>query len=167
MELHLLRHALAVERASFRDRDDSRRPLAPEGGEKMRRAAGGMRELGLSFDLILSSPFLRARDTAVIVANVLGHRRSVELTEWLTPEASPEKIIRHLARLRGAKSVLLVGHEPHLGSLLATLLGVRAPGAWKLKKGALCRLTVVKLSSRPVAKLDWLLTSGHLARLVD
>ena len=167
MELFLLRHAVAVEREKFRDRDDSRRPLAAEGEAKMRRAARGMRVLGLSFDLILSSPYLRARDTAAIAARVLAHGHSVALTGWLTPEADPEKIICHLAGLRGARSVLLVGHEPHLGLLLATLLGVRAPASLKLKKGALCRLTVAKLRTRPVAKLEWLLTSGHLARLAD
>ena len=163
----MLRHAVAVERGKFRDRDDSRRPLAPAGEEKMRRAARGMRELGLSFDLILSSPYARAKETAAIVARALAHRRDVELTDLLTPEADPKKIIRHLAALRGARGVLLVGHEPHLGSLLAALLGGSAPEALMLKKGALCRLAVAKFLPRPVARLEWLLTAGQLARLAD
>lgn len=165
MNLYLLRHGPAVERGNFRGRDDSQRPLTPDGRKKMRAAARGLRALGLSFDLILSSPLVRAHDTADLVAKVLTNRRHLRLTELLTPEADPAKLIRHLATLPRPQSVLLVGHEPHLSTLLAMLVGARAAPPLKLRKGAVCLLSVGKLRCGSCARLEWLLTARHLARL--
>src|SRR4026208_2173297 len=114
MELYLLRHAIALDREKFHGRDDSQRPLTPEGKKKMRRAAEGMRALDLSFDLIFSSPYVRARDTADIVAHAFTNRRHLKMTDLMAPNASPGQIVQHLATLPRTHSVLLVGHEPHL-----------------------------------------------------
>jgi phosphohistidine phosphatase len=165
LNLYLLRHGPAMEREQFRGRDDSLRPLTPEGRTRMRDAARGMRVLGLSFDLILSSPYVRAHDTADLVAKIFTSRRYLKLTKLLTPEANPEELIRHLATLPRPHSVLLVGHEPHLSKLLAKLLGVRKPSPLKLRKGALCLLTIKRLRQGACARLEGLLTARHLARL--
>ena len=167
MNLYLLRHGPAVERGKFRGRDDSLRPLTSDGREKMRDAARGMRVLGLSFDLILSSPYLRAHDTADLVAKVFTNRRHLKLTELLTPEADPAELIRYLATLPHTHSVLLVGHEPHLSTLLARLVGARNSNPLKLRKGALCLLSVEKLRRGACARLEWLLTAGQLVRFKD
>jgi phosphohistidine phosphatase len=131
----------------------------------MRAAAKGMRKYGLSFDLILSSPYVRARDTADIVAHAFTNRRHLKLTKLLEPTANQRHLVQHLAALRRAHSILLVGHEPDLSTLLATLLGARFPDRFKLKKGALCLLAIEKLRHGPCARMEWLLTSKQLARL--
>jgi phosphohistidine phosphatase len=165
MNLYLMRHGPAVEREKFRGRDDSQRPLTPEGREKMRDAARGMLALGLSFDLILSSPYVRAHETADLVAKVFTNRRHLKLTDLLTPEADPAEVIRHLATLPRTHSILLVGHEPHLSTMLAKLVGARTPGTLKLRKGALGLVSVEKSRHASGARLEWLLTARHLARI--
>jgi phosphohistidine phosphatase len=166
MQLYLLRHALAVDPARFAPRDEER-PLSPEGRKKMIRAARGMWKLGLAFDLILTSPLVRAEATADLVAREFSIRRHVRRTDGLKPEAAPRELVRHLAALGGMQSVLLVGHEPQLGHLLAMLLGVRPPHRFKLKKGALCRLEVEELKWGSCARLEWLLTCRQLGQLAD
>jgi phosphohistidine phosphatase len=160
MEIYLLRHAIAVESEKFRG-EDSRRPLTREGAKKMRRAAKGIRSLGLSFDLILTSPYLRARETADIVAHVCKLRR-VECSDFLTPGGDQRKLLGQLRELRSKKSVMLVGHEPHLGRLLATLIGARLAAALQLKKGGVCLLSAERLRYGACAKLEWLLTPRQL-----
>ena len=167
MELFILRHGLAVEREKFRGQDDSQRPLTPDGRKRMARAARGMRELELHFDLILTSPFLRASDTAQIVASEFSNRRHLQQSELLEPEANLKELVRHLAALHRKESLLLVGHEPQLSALLATLLGARTPESFKMKKGALCLLEIEKIRFGPCAKLEWMLTGKHLARFAD
>ena len=113
MELYLLRHAIAVEREEFAG-DDSGRPLTAEGGKKMRRIAQGMSALKLSFDLILSSPYRRAQETANIVAARFNMRRHLCLTEALTPLGDRRALIQEISALAGAGSIVLVGHEPQM-----------------------------------------------------
>jgi phosphohistidine phosphatase len=163
MDLYLLRHAIALDREEFQGSDDSQRPLTDDGRKKMRRAAKGMRKLGLSFDLILTSPYVRARDTADIVAEIYKNRRHLKLTRFLQPGGNHKSLVRDLATLDSAQSIMLVGHEPDLSTLLAKLIGAASPQAVKLKKGALCLLSIEKLRYGPCAKLEWILTTKHLA----
>lgn len=110
-----------------------------------------MERLGLSFDRIVASPLVRARETAAIVAEVLGGP-AVEESETLAPGASPET---SRGLLVGAPpSLLLVGHEPHLSTFIGYLTG----GAVRMKKGSLA-----KVSPDPQGgTLCWLLTSRQL-----
>jgi phosphohistidine phosphatase len=80
---------------------------------KLRRVASGMRALGLSFDLILTSPYLRALQTAEIVATDMAARKTVERTPHLAPDGDPRALIALIRSRSGASaSVLVVGHEP-------------------------------------------------------
>jgi phosphohistidine phosphatase len=133
----------------------------------MARAAHGMRELELNFDLILTSPFLRASETAQIVATEFSNRRHLQQTELLKPGGNLKELTRHLAALHRTENLLLVGHEPQLSTLLATLLGARSPESFKMKKGALCLLGIEKIRLGPCAKLEWMLTCKQLARLAE
>ena len=121
MNLYLLRHAIAAA-SSAGGFADSKRQLTPEGRTKLRRAAKGMKALELDFDLILSSPYLRARQTAEIVADLFESRSRLEFTEHLKPAARPEALVQALRRLEGPPDeVLLVGHEPFLSHLVSVL----------------------------------------------
>ena len=162
MELYLLRHAIALEREAFDGDDDSERPLTPDGKKKMQRAARGMLRLGLSFDWILSSPYVRARDTADIVADVFTNRRHLRLTELLEPGADQRELVRHLAARHQKHDVMLVGHEPDLSTLLARLLGVRSSQSVRMKKGALCLLSIERVRNGACARLEWMLTPKQL-----
>ncbi len=164
MNLYLLRHGVAVDRADFKDGDDRLRPLTSEGRRKTTRAAKGMKHLGLSIGLIVSSPLVRARETAGIVAKELGVRRP-RVSELLAPSADEEEMLNYLASLRTTRSVLLVGHEPALGILAARLTGAGTPRFIRFKKGALCLVSLERRRPRPRGCLEWLLTSKQLGRI--
>ncbi len=100
MELYILRHGIAVEPGTPGYERDADRPLTPEGERKLKQIARAMEALGLSFDLILSSPYLRARQTAEIVAEVLKGRKRLELSDSLTPDGNTKKLVEQLRRAR-------------------------------------------------------------------
>jgi phosphohistidine phosphatase len=162
MELYILRHAIAVDRGTPGYADDSLRPLTAEGRKKMRRIAKGMKALQLRFDLILSSPFLRAKETAEIAAEVLQARRKLKFSEDLAVTGDPKALIESLPH--SCKQVLLVGHEPYLSNLVGRLISGTSSVCLKFKKGGLCKLTADHLKFGRCAELEWLLTPSQLAR---
>ena len=165
MELYLLRHATAVDREDNRYPEDSLRPLTEEGRMKMQRNAKGMKALGLSFDLVLSSPYIRARQTAEIVQDVLRTTKPI-LTKTLLPETKPQEITvlintkyAHHAR------ILLVGHEPHLSSLFSFLLADKTILDFEFRKGGICQLQTASPLKGGGASLDWIMTPSQLRML--
>ena len=166
MELYLLRHAIAVDRGTPGYDVDSQRPLTAAGRKEMRRAAKGMKELALKFDVILYSPYERARATAEIVAEVLKMRPRLKVAEELASHGDPETLIKTVASFHKApERVLLVGHEPYLSKLASRLIGGTASVSLKLRKGGLCKLTASGLKFGHCARLEWLLTPRQLALL--
>lgn len=137
MELLILRHAIAFPRDVKRWPDDGQRPLTLEGAKRARRAAAGLKSVVKRPVLVLTSPLVRARDTAAIFAQAARWPDAVEC-EPLSPGGSPEGVLEALRR-RAAKAdcVAVVGHQPHLGKLLALCLkGQGRPEAFELKKSA-------------------------------
>jgi phosphohistidine phosphatase len=166
MMLSLLRHGIAVEPGSPGYEDDSARPLTAKGERRTRRIAEGMLALGLSYDLILSSPYVRARQTADLVAEVLKTPEGVQLSDTLTPEGSPRQVIEALhSDERERQGILLVGHEPYLSRLISTLLTGNSNLPVVMKKGGLCMLDVETLRFGRCASLVCLLTPRQLRRL--
>jgi phosphohistidine phosphatase len=159
MEIYILRHGIAVDRGTRGYEKDADRPLTKDGEDKMHQIAGAMLGMGLEFDLILSSPLVRAYQTAKIVAEELGEE--VTITEHLSPGANALKLI---AEINGKKAqqVLLVGHEPDLSQLISVFMTGGSDAAVELKKGGLCKLTCEKLSFGRCATLNWLLIPKHL-----
>ena len=163
MNLYLLRHGIAVERKSAGHDEDRDRPLTVEGEEKIRRIARAMRELELSFDLILSSPYLRARQTAEIVADAFEIRKRLEFCDHLVVGGDAKELIRHLKEVRSLpETILLVGHEPYLGRLVSWLIGGNPEASVAFKKGGLCKLAVSSWKSGRCATLEWLLTPRQM-----
>src|ERR1051326_8994399 len=119
MEIYVLRHGIAVDRGTKGYSNDSKRPLTEEGEQKMHEIAAAMLEMGLQFDLILSSTLVRAQQTAKIVADQLGEE--VTTTDLLSPDA---KALELIAEINDEKphQVLLVGHEPDLSQLISVLI---------------------------------------------
>jgi phosphohistidine phosphatase len=137
MDLLILRHAIAFPRDAKRWPDDAKRTLTMEGGKRARRAAAGLKRMVKRPALFLTSPLVRARDTAAIFTQTAHWPEALECTA-LSPGGSPEDVLEVLRR-RGAKSkcVAVVGHQPHLGRLLALCLrGDARAEAFELKKSA-------------------------------
>ena len=164
MELYILRHAIAVERGTEGFATDAERPLTPKGRKKMRRNAEGMVALGLSFDRIISSPFVRARQTAEIVAEAFDLVKHLSISQHLAVGGSETELINEVNAL-GCDGIVLVGHEPYLGGLISVLLSGDQGISMTLKKGSLCKLTVDGLRHGKCATLDWLLTPNQLANI--
>ena len=129
----------------------------------MQKAVAAMKKLELSFDLIVSSPFVRARQTAEIVAAGLKLKKRLEFSDGLTPDGDFEALIRELNALKPApKELLLVGHEPHLSRFIALLCSGNLNATIEMKKGGLCKLESERLVPGHCARLDWLLTPSQL-----
>jgi phosphohistidine phosphatase len=164
MEIWILRHAVA-ERESKDGRDESR-PLTAEAVERMKLAGPRIANLIPGLDAILSSPLLRAKQTAEPVVQAMGEKLPFIVSSALAPEAAPDEILSEIAR-RNFERVLLVGHMPHLGRLLGFLVTGRWEAFMKMKKGSLARVECEGSAPGPPATLTLLLTSKILIRLRD
>jgi phosphohistidine phosphatase len=165
MKLYVLRHGAASARDSLRVRTDRKRPLTAKGARRIRQVARAMKAMGLSFDVVLSSPYLRAQQTAEIVVAKLRLQRCLQLTDRLAVGAIPRHLMEDLRELRPApRSVLLVGHEPFLSSLVSLLLAGRTGLHVELRKGGLCHLTMPAQRTHPRATLHWLVTPAQLLK---
>ncbi len=153
MRVYLIRHAIAFDRDRKRWPDDRERPLTPEGMEKFRRAAAGLERLVGEVGCVLTSPLIRARQTASILQSVAGWPRAVEAPE-LAPGGAVEQALALIGDRAAAdpelERLVLVGHEPHLTELLgASVTGSRARVRCELKKGgAACLLFPAGRSGR-------------------
>jgi phosphohistidine phosphatase len=165
MNLFFLRHGKAEAR-SLKWRPDSKRPLTKDGEKRTAEVARGAEALGLSFDLILTSPYARALRTAEILAEVYGEKKLFE-TKNLASEAQPRNIIDEInENFSSIEQIVLVGHEPFMTRLIGTLIASENSSvAIDLKKAGLCKLSIEKLSYGKCACLNWLLTPRQLARL--
>jgi phosphohistidine phosphatase len=163
VNLYLLRHGTAVEPGTPGFENDADRPLIPKGERRLRSAAAAMKILELSFDSILSSPFVRARQTAEIVAGELKLMRRIQFFDGLVPGGNPKALIHALNELKPApENILLVGHEPYLSRLISLLVSGHADAVIEMKKGGLCKLEVVELQHGQCARLAWLLTPAQM-----
>ena len=131
----------------------------------MWRAAEGMLALGVTCDLLLSSPYLRARQTAEIVAQVLKMADGTHLSATLAPDGNPKQLIEELRTDGHAQDIMLVGHEPYLSRLISMLLTGSPNLTVVMKKGGLCTLDLETLRFGRCARLAWLLTPRQLRRL--
>jgi phosphohistidine phosphatase len=168
VQLLVIRHGPAGDRAEFAKtgQDDSERPLTPGGKSKMRRAARGLHTLIRKLDLMASSPYVRARQTADIVAEAYDGI-AVETLRALIPDGSRPEILRWLRAASPDATVAVVGHESDLSELISWLLTGKPTPLLELKKGGVC---LIEYDGRPPARpgagqLAWCLTRSQLERL--
>lgn len=122
MRVVLMRHAEAGDADPVRWPDDRDRPLTEEGRREHAQVGAALRRMGVGFDRILTSPLVRARETADITARAYGGAPEPEATELLGDRAEPARIVAALSGFDAA-SLLCVGHEPTLSRLVAVLIG--------------------------------------------
>jgi phosphohistidine phosphatase len=164
MNVYLLRHGIAVDPSEPGIGGDAGRPLTPKGKRRLRQSARAMAALRISFDVILSSPYVRARQTAEIVAKTLKCRKQLKYSDELTPGGDPKALIQQVTEWRPRpKNILLVGHEPYLSKLIAVLTAGNTSMEIDLKKGSLCKLEAEPLRYGKCATLICLLAPRHLA----
>ena len=167
MNLYLLRHGIAAAKDDPAFESDSERPLTKKGIKKFRKAARGIERLGISFDAILSSPLVRARQTTDLIAEILGQESAIDEIAALAPDTSTDQLLSELTSIEGKEHVMLVGHEPFLGKLAGFLLtgkndsDVRIP----LRKGGICRIEIDTVAPTQPGQMHWLLTPKQLRRI--
>lgn len=135
MLICLLRHAEAEAVSSTGL--DADRTLTKDGHKRMQAVSRGIVRLGLTFDEILISSLVRARETAEPVAAALGHSRPLLVTPNLNPGADPDQVLLEASRFKRNSSILMVGHMPHLGGTFGRLLMGRTGLGVPMKKASL------------------------------
>jgi phosphohistidine phosphatase len=161
-ELYLIRHGLAAERGEAWP-DDTKRPLTERGMSRLRRGARGLARLGVSLDAVLTSPLVRARQTAEIVAGAFDPHPPLVNVDGLAPGGGYQAVLADLEKHSRRARIALVGHEPGIGELAARLIGTRHPV--EFKKGAICRIDLETLPPGGPGSLRWFLTPKILRSL--
>lgn len=163
MEIVFLRHAPAGEREDWAGtgRPDSERPLTPDGRKRARESARGLAKLIGTADLVATSPWARARETAVIAAKALG--APLVETNFLLPHRSPSSLAGWLSGLDGER-VVLVGHEPHLSKVISWLMAGSASRGIVVLKKAQALMLETKKAAAGSAVLSWSLPPKALRR---
>ena len=160
MNLFILRHGLAIEPGTHRLSSDAERPLTPKGKQKVAEVARAMKAMEISFNLILTSPYVRAKQTAEIVAAKLHAQKRLEFADELKPGGSMDELIERIREADGApENVLLVGHEPYLSNLISLLVFGDMGASITMKKAGLCKVSAERLECGRCASLEWLLTA--------
>ena len=160
--LYLVRHAIAAERGD-KYPDDTKRPLTRKGMRRMRDTVRGFATLNPDIDLVLTSPLVRARQTADILIGGLSPAPALETCPALAPGHAPAEVGDALSHVGSRRIIALVGHEPDLGLLAAWLIGAREPLVFK--KGSIARIDVPALPPARDGQLVWLATPRMLRGL--
>jgi phosphohistidine phosphatase len=158
-QIFLIRHGVAEERGEAWP-DDTKRPLTPGGTSRMEKAARGLARLDITFDVILSSPLVRARQTADIIAARAGGHPPIVNTDALAPGSDYAAVVAALEKHVRKGRIALVGHEPGIGELAARLIGSRH--AVEFKKGGVCRIDLDEIPPTGPGNLRWMVPPRFL-----
>ena len=168
MRLLFIRHAIADDRDEWAKsgRPDSERPLTDRGRDRMRRSARGLTRVLPQPDVIATSPYLRAAETAAIVSQAYGGPPPVELPA-LVPGVEFADLVTWLRSQKVSGTVALVGHEPHLGGALCYFLTGRRENFFEFKKGGAALVQLADPPTPGVARLLWVLEPGQLRNIEE
>ena len=163
MEIYVVRHGIAIDRKDPKCPPDPERYLTEEGVEKTKRVAAGVAALSAAPDLMLSSPYVRATQTAEIFAAALDYpKQKIRRSDLLLPGAEPTLFFRELVKDKQTSTLFIFGHAPQLDDLIATALGSKHH-ITSLKKAGVA-LIELKRVSPPSGQLLWLAPPKLLRR---
>ncbi|MGC2391102.1 MAG: phosphohistidine phosphatase SixA [Candidatus Acidiferrum sp.] len=163
MELYIVRHGIAIDREDPKCPPDPERYLTEEGIEKTKRVASGVAVVCASPDLLLSSPYVRAMQTAEIFATALDYpKQKIRRTDLLLPGAEPSLFFRELVKDKQTSTLFIFGHAPQLDDVISTALGLKHH-ITTLKKAGVA-LVELKRVSPPSGQLVWLAPPKLLRR---
>ncbi len=157
MILYFLRHGLAGDRETWTG-DDALRPLTKRGRERLEAAAQRLSGLNLGLDLILTSPYARAYQTAIICAKGLKKTDVLIQDDRLAPGFGIAPLVEILKEHKDAENILLVGHEPDFSEVVSALIG---GGRLIFKKAGLARVELTSQSPLQ-GELAWFIPPGFL-----
>lgn len=164
VEIYLVRHGIAADRGEYAT--DEERPLTEEGDRKTRKVAKQLRGLGLQFDIILTSPLVRSRQTAKILlaANL---SKKIEISSALAPQGDFQTWLKWLDSWRqtGGRKLALVGHQPDLGNWAETLIWGEAREVLVLKKAGIIGISLPEIGP-PIgnSQMFWLTPAKFLLK---
>lgn len=164
MLLYLVRHGIAIDREDPKCPAEAERYLTEEGIKKTREVARGAAAIVEDADLFLSSPYVRAMQTAEIFASAFKHsKEKIRKTDLLLPGAEVAALFREIAKHKDAETVCCFGHAPHLDEVIAVVLGSKRDGTSLKKAGVAC--LELRRVSPPSGILAWLATPKLLKNL--
>lgn len=158
MELILIRHGIAEDRETFmkKNLEDHMRPLTLKGRKRMQKVCIRLRDFVSDVDLIVTSPFVRSRQSAQIVSSVYTGKRIVEIPE-LVPHCPPQAFIKWLrVQGRSYRRILAVGHEPHLSTFLGLMLAGKTERFIDFKKSGIVAIRLESFANAEVGRAQLL-----------
>lgn len=164
LELYIIRHGLAGKRLQD-ETDDEARPLKKKGKERMKGIAKGLKDLGICFDRVLTSPLIRAKESAEIVHACCSDAKEVTVTNLLKPGSTYNNLIRFLNKLKKSKRVAIVGHEPFLSDFASYCLSKSKSSFINFKKGGVLMLEIDGAIEPGRCTLSWLMEPQQMILL--
>ena len=162
MEIYLMQHGAALPKEQ-----DLEEGLSPDGKARIHASGKALKKMGISFDVILSSPKKRSKQTASIVAEEVGFPLDriiqTDKVKALTP---PEETIKTLAEYAGNQSILIAGHLPSVAEVASFLLTQGSKATIEFERGGCCRIDVEDLTTHS-GHLKWYLTPEQLALIAS
>ncbi len=163
MDLLILRHGEAGRHSLTPG--DSKRALTSEGQQEIADLSNGLKSLGIKLDGVFTSPLLRAKQTAEIVAKSLKFKGKIEEIASLKPEGNRLEFYNILSKLKRDSVILVVGHEPYLSEMISEAIS-QSGCRINLKKAGMARIRVISTLPKIKGELRWLLTPKHLKKIV-
>ena len=164
MNLFLLRHGACEKTEDAPGGEDSQRRLTAEGRAAIEHSLPGIAGLLGQVDYILTSPYVRAVETAKIVGDYFKCTRFVETLEALAGPEGEKPLESMLNKLIGKENIVVVGHMPYLGDIAAYFAGDSLEESVDLKKGGMAKLYIKGFPGPGEARLHWVMTSEELAK---
>lgn len=164
MDLFILRHGEAGKKLATGNRDFER-SLTVGGQKEVAHIAKSLKDLGIKFDFILTSPLKRAHQTAAIVSKIFKNEKKMEDWDELKPEGNRPELYRKLTQFKQQSSVLIVGHEPYLSDMISEIIFDGKGKHVVLKKAGLAKIGIISASPKLHGELKWLLTPRHMKNM--
>jgi phosphohistidine phosphatase len=164
MDLYLLRHGKA-ERTAPNGGSEDERPLTGRGKSEMQEIASWIRSQGCVIDCIATSPLIRAKDTAAIIAEVYPDAKGPEQWEELAPGMEFDRLMDRIREQDSIPSLLLLGHEPSMSACISRIISGSGHVRIELKKGGLAKIVNFFPSAQPSGDLIWLLSPRHMRKI--
>jgi len=162
MEIYLMQHGPNLSKDQ-----DPEESLSPEGEDRVSRAARAIQKMGLRFDVVVTSPKKRAKQTAAIVAKAVGFPvEGIVETEQVKAMTPAEITIDYLKQFEGAQAVLIAGHLPSLAEVASSLLSEGSKTTIQFERGGIGRIDVDWLPTHE-GRLRWYLTPDQLNLMAD
>jgi phosphohistidine phosphatase len=164
MQLYIVRHGIAIDREDPKSPPDPERFLTEEGIDKTKEVAKAVAKRGVAPELLISSPYVRAMQTAEIFAGALEYpKQKIRRSDLLLPGTEASLFYKELAKDKQSATVMCFGHAPQLDDLVATGLGSKHPFT-SLKKAGVAMLELKRISP-PSGELIWLATPKLLRKV--